>query len=290
MSLTVDGKMTARPLGLYVLVEELDSQFSAERFGSKTAAIFKPVTYDLFDDLGPRWADYVPIYDPKTKTTPEQEKRVIEFARLVSHADDPTFARDLAQFLDLREFARFLAGMVLLSSYDGFLSNGQNFYVYLDPRSDQFGFIPWDLDNAWGSFPFVGTSETREWASIWHPCAGRNRFLDRVLQVDAFRTEYRAALEDLLDRVFVPERLEKRIDEVAAAIRRPIAAESSYRRNRFEQAIGTNWIDRAAGGRGGPTGPVHQLKRFIVNRARSVRAQLDGKSEGVVFDGFNGPH
>src|SRR2546422_174384 len=84
-------------------------------------------------------------YDLKTKATTAQLNRVIELARLVSHAEDAEFARRLEEYLDLDEFARFLAGLVLLSSYDSFLSDGQNFYLYLDPRSNKFGFLPWDL-------------------------------------------------------------------------------------------------------------------------------------------------
>ena len=37
--------------------------------------------------------------------------------------------------------------------------------VYLDPRSNRFGFSPWDLDHSWGEFPFVGTAAERERAN-----------------------------------------------------------------------------------------------------------------------------
>src|SRR4029078_3953372 len=70
LTLSVEGKMAAKPLGLYLLIEDVDSQFAAERFAGKKAAIFKPVTYDLFKDLGADWAAYVQIYDPKNKPTP----------------------------------------------------------------------------------------------------------------------------------------------------------------------------------------------------------------------------
>src|SRR5207249_3708995 len=174
------------------------------RFDSKKIPIFKPVTYDLFQDLGDDWAAYADIYDLKTKATVEQQRRVIELARLVTRADDPEFGRRIGEYLDLDEFAGFLAGLVLLASYDGFLTNGQNFYLYLDPRSNKFGFIPWDLDHAWGGFPFVGTAPTRERASIWKPWAHQNRFLERVMAVEEFRRIYRRRLEELLETKFVP--------------------------------------------------------------------------------------
>ncbi|MFO1498101.1 MAG: CotH kinase family protein [Verrucomicrobiota bacterium] len=283
LTVTAAGQFARQPFGLYLLIEDLDPAFAEDRFGSKRTAIFKPVTYDLFQDLGRDWSAYERIYDPKTKLSNDQKERVIAFAQLLTHANDSEFARQVGEFLDLDEFARFLAGLVLLSSYDGFLSNGQNFYMYLDPRSEKFGFIPWDLDHAWGAFPFVGLPETREQASIWRPWSSRNRLLERVLAVGEFRRLYRDRLDDLLSHHFVPDQLNHRIDEIAQIIRAPIAAENDYRFKRFEEATSMTWNQRSHGNEDGPTAPVHQIKRFIQNRALAVRDQLDGKAKGVEF-------
>jgi len=105
-----------------------------------------------------------------------------------------------------------------------------------------------------------------------------------VVAVEEFRTLYRARLEDSLAKLFVPSRLSQRIDEIARVIRSPIAAESSLRLQWFDIAVG----DKSAaarsptGGSKGPNRPVHQLKRFIEARAKSVREQLDGTSNGVI--------
>ena len=284
LSISVAGQWDRKNLGLYLLVENLGSAFAAEQFGSKRTPIFKPVTYELFKDLGEDWSAYAAIYDLKTRATAAQERRVIEFSQLLSHASDTEFAQRLDKFLDLDEFAGFLAGLVFLSSYDSFLSSGQNFYLYLDPKSDKFGFIPWDLDHAWGGFPFIATPEERERASIWHPWVGKNRLLERVLSAEQFRKIYRARLEGMASRLFVPSRLFARIDEMARLLRSPVAAESTFRLERFDQAVSNQWLDRSEGGSGwGPDRPVHQLKRFIENRSKSVRNQLDGKSKGMLL-------
>ena len=282
LTVTVEKEFARQPRGLYVMVEAVDEEFAAERF-SKKSAVLKPVTYQLFEDLGDDWTAYAAIYDPKTKVTVEQQRRVIEFAQLVSHASGAEFAQRLGEYLDLDEFARFLAGEVLLSSYDGLLSDGQNFYVYLDSRSNKFGFVPWDLDLAWGSFFLLGTVRQREQASIWHPWVGKNLFLERVMAVEEFQKIYRAHLEDFSTRLFVPSRLNQRIDQLAEVIRSPIAAESDFRLDKFEQAIGTRPVKPSRGSPQGPDRPAHRLKRFIEKRAISVREQLDGKSEGVIL-------
>jgi RNA polymerase sigma factor (sigma-70 family) len=284
MTISVAEKWQDKPLGLYVLVESVDEEFAGDRFGSKKTPIFKPVTYQLFEHVGDDWSAYAEIYDLKTRATQAQEKRVIDFSRLVSHASDEEFAGRVGDFLDLDEFARFLAGEVILSSYDSILANGQNFYIYLDPRSNKFGFIPWDLDLAWGGFFLLGSRQERERASIWHPWVGENRFIERVMAVPEFRRIYRGHLEDFLARLFVPERLHRRVDEMAAVVRGPVAAESDFRLNKFEQAVGTKPAERPQ--KHNPHGsdrPAYQLKRFIDKRAASVRQQLDGKSDGIIL-------
>jgi spore coat protein H len=282
--LTLDAPQafTNQALGLYVMMENIDGDFAADRFGTKKAPIFKPVTTELFKYLGPDWSAYEGIYDLKTSATAEQKQRVIDFAKLTTSANDETFARELPEFLDMERFAAFLAGNVLLSSYDGFLANGQNYYLYLDPRSNKFGFIPWDQDHSWGEFGYVGSAETRENASIWHPASYNFEFLERVLKVEGFRSLYREALEKAVEREFTPEHLYPQIDELAERIRPAINAENGFRAKRFELSVSTNWVNGPRDGAPeGPRSPVHQIKRFIQNRMTAVRAQLEGRSEGA---------
>ncbi len=281
--LSIAGTESDRLLGMYLLVENPDPAWAKERFGKKGVALFKPVTHQLFSDLGDDWAAYDGIYDPKTKLAPEQKARVIEVAKFASKTDDAAFAARIADFVDFDEFARFLAGQVLLSNYDSFLSNGQNYLMYLHPDSKKFGFIPWDLDHCWGEFPHIGTADERTRASIWHPWTGPNRFLERMLAVPAFKERYRQELERQLATVFVPERLVRRVDEIAAVMRPLITEWSPERLSRFETAVASDFYSGPRDG--GPEDrnrPVWQLKRFIAERAANVRAQLDGKAEGVM--------
>jgi len=290
LSVSVAKQWERKPFGLYLMEEAVDDKFAAERFGSRKTPLFKPSTYKLFEYMGDDWSAYAPSYDLKTEATPKQCQRVIEFARLVTSASDQEFAERVGGFLDLDEFARFLAVEVLLPNYDSILTTGQNFYMYLDPGSKKFGFIPWDLDAAWGNF-WVGTRAEQQGASIWRPWVGENRFLERVMGVEEFRRIYRTHLEDFVARLYVPERLNERIDTIASAIREPIAAESSYRLDKFEQTVGLKPIAPARGWQMGINYPVpfydfipaNDLKQFITGRARSVRSQLAGESQGILL-------
>lgn len=277
------GSAAPEYLGLYALVENLDSDFAAERFGTREGVVFKPVTTELFSWLGEDWSAYEGIYDPKSRPTAAQKDRVLGLARLVSQSDDAAFAARIGEYVEVEEFARFLAGMVLLSSYDGILNNGQNFCLWLDSGTGRFQFLPWDLDNAWGKFGWAGSAMDRARASIRHPWMGRHRFLERMMAVPGFEARYRQVLQEQLDTVFVPERLHRRVDDLAARLRPVVGEESARKAARFESAVTAMQPgDPGAEGPGfGRNRPPHPLKWFITARSRSVRAQLTGAEEGI---------
>src|SRR5439155_2908979 len=109
LSVTAERNWERQPLGLYLMAEAVNGAFLGERFGSKNIPLFKPVTYELFKHLGDDWSAYAAIYDLKTKATSEQLRRVIDLAKLVSYANDNEFSAHVGEFLNLDEFARFLA-------------------------------------------------------------------------------------------------------------------------------------------------------------------------------------
>jgi spore coat protein CotH len=242
--------------------------------------LFKPVTLDLFQFLGDDWAAYPVVYNPKSTISETHQKRLIDLARLVTQATDAEFAERIFDLVDLGHLCRFLACETLLSNYDGIFTNGQNFLLWIDPSNDRFGFSPWDLDQSWGQFSMIGTSEQRVRASVFHPWVGPHRFFERIFAVPDFQTRYRAELRRLLDTVFVPERLHQRIDQFANVIRPAVVGLTEERANGFEQAIAdapaTSESDTARDG-----SPVGRLKPFITRRATEVRAQLDGQSQGL---------
>jgi hypothetical protein len=282
--LSIEGRMQERLLGLYVMVENPDREWADDLFGVPGIALFKPTTYALFDDLGDDWRQYERTYDPKTPIQPAQASRVMAFARLVTSGTPAEFAAAADAFLDLVECARFFAAETLLSNYDGIYNTGQNYLIYLDPIRGRMGFIPWDLDHAWGEFPLLGTAEDRERASIWHPWVGENRFLERLFALDAFRVLYRAELERLLATQFTPAGLRSRIDALASVVGPALAEESETKLARFRQAVADGAHSGSPEGEVVPARrSVHSIKRFVAIRAQEVRDQLNGRGEGTVL-------
>ena len=285
---TVPGRHDRRYFGLYNLVEDVGSAFAKEHFVAKDGALFKPVTPNLFSDLGDDWKNYNQTYDPKGELSEEQKRRVIEFCKFASTASDSDFAAKIGDYVDLENVARYMAITTWLTDLDGILGPGQNYYLYLHPTTQKFLFIPWDQDQPFGQFP-RGTEEQRENLSIHKPWTGENRFLERLYKCESFKKAYVATLTDLNKTLFESERIHRQVDELAAVLRAPIREESPERLSEFDKAASGQKITIVMGpGFQGGTA-VAPIKPFVKGRVKSVADQLEGKTNGQTINpGFGG--
>jgi hypothetical protein len=297
---TIPGSQVRKYLGLYSLVENVDTNFFADgRSSVPGGAIFKPVTRAPFTDLGKDWAAYNQTYDPKTDLTAAQKQRIIDFCDLVSNGSDQAFAARLSEFVDLDAFAKHMAVNVWLANPDGLLGQGQNYYVYLHPKAQTLAFVPWDQDHSFGQFvPFVPAEAQQQW-DILHPWANPfqgappamadkltkqygqqlaqlRRFLERTMALESFKRKYLPALAELTRTVAQPERLSRQVDELAAVIGPVVAEEPADARTpAFKESLGEATFKR----------PINQnvtvvpIKTFVRLRHASVVAQL--RSQGV---------
>ncbi len=284
LNITAPGEHENEYFGLYTIVENIDGNFTEERFQTKGGAIFKPVTPNLFEDLGDDWAAYKQTFDPKDDPSKAETARVIEACRFVTKATDEEFAARLGEFIDLEAFARYMAVTVYLSDLDGILGPGQNFYLFLHPKTRQFHFIAWDQDHSFGQMR--GSQEEREHLSIHKPWQGENRFLERVYKVEAFKRAYLARLEEFSKSLFKAEGFHQQVDSMAPVLRGAIKEESLDKLEQFEAVVRG---ETPARGGFGPFGSAKPIKAFVAARSESVAAQVAGKSEGLrVGSGFGG--
>ena len=261
--------------GLYSIVEDVNETFARDRFGTNGGVLLKPVTNSLFHYLGEDWAKYKQTYDPKGEMSTEQTKRVIDFCKFVTSADDEQFAAKIGDYVDLDEFARFMAVTVWLTDMDSILDNGQNFYVYLNPQTQKFSFIAWDQDHSFGQFGRGGSTTQRRNFTIFRP-SNSNPFLVRAFAVPEFRSLYLAKMAEFSKTIFLPERIIAQVNEIAPVIRPAIQEESATTAKWFDTVVSDKTEDNYS----------ETIKGFVKARAQSVNDQLAGKSQGSTLGGF----
>lgn len=320
LRLNVPGEQTNSFLGLYTLVENVDAAFAEDAWGSKKGLLLKPSTPQLFKYLGDDWEKYKQTYDPKTPVYVAQARRVIDFCKLLTDADDATFAAKAGEYVDFDEVSRFLAVTVWISTLDSILGMGQNFVVHLHPKTEKLQLMPWDLDHAFGQFGMRGSQEEREQLSIRGAWNADVRFLNRLMRVPEFERAYLERMKEFQGSIFKPERLIRQVDEVAAVIRDSVKLEGDDKLERFDKVVAGEPVPMMGfGGPGGPGGPRPEgarpresarpdgarppgnrpmgggrgfggsppkpIKSFVPARYESVAAQLDGRSPGKKLGG-----
>lgn len=277
LTLTVPGKYEREYVGLFALVEEVDEPFLKHWFKTDRGFLMKPQGVRGPEYLGERWEQYHGRYRPERAPSPEEAQRVIAFAKLVSNAPDDEFRTQIDSYLDVAEFLRFLAASAMLVNLDSPLAMPQNFYLYLDPATRRFSFLPWDMDLSLAAWPMGGAPEQQMDLSLMHPHVGEHKLIDRLLAIPAIREQYRSVLKELAGSAFTKERLLQQIDTIETTIQASLAAEAKAVAARGE-ARGGFGFDPAAGIAG--RAPLPRV--FVQKRVESIRAQLAGERSGYV--------
>lgn len=271
LHLSVPEKHDNTYVGVYTLIEPIDKPFLKEHFGNDKGMLLKPEKIQGLQYLGEKWEAYQVKYNPKRETSEAQQRRLIEFTKLVNLADDDKFRKEIGKYLDVDGFLRFAAANSLITNLDSFFGLGHNYYLYLHPKTNKFHFIPWDLDLSFGGMSFGGPEQI-DW-NIAKPYMGKNRLTERVLAMKEHDEAYRRHLKTLAEGAFSPKAMRTQIDIVQAAIKDAVAKEPAMKGGGpFAMAFpGTKKMD---------------LAEYIAKRGDSVLAQLEGKKQGKDIAGF----
>jgi len=190
-------ELNGRDLGLYVLVEGFDRSFLKHHFKSANGNFYDGGT--LLD-----------INQPLRHKSGEGPKDRADLKALYQAGDEVDPDRRLAQLsgvLDLDRFYSFLALEIMASSWDGYVLHHNNYWLYNDPETQRFVFLPHGLDQL-----FVSPQ-----SSLLPNCSGAIALA--VLYAPVGRQHYRDRCVQLLTNVFRLSRLTDFVNGVQGRIR-----------------------------------------------------------------------
>jgi spore coat protein H len=281
VTLTVPGKYDKEHVGMYTLVESVDKNFLKLHYKNNDGLLMKPERIRGLDHLGDNWDRYKDTYQPKREATKDEIKRVIDFTKLVNQVTDAEFDKEIANYLDIDAFLKYMAATALVSNLDSFFTLGHNYCLYLHPGTNKFHFIPWDVDLSLGNFAFMGTAEQQMDLSLSKPYA-QNRLADRLMANKVFAERYQTVLKEVAPVCFDKQKLFAEIAVIEKTVKPLIEKETRAVAARKENAGGFGF-----GPPGGGFGrPAPDLKTFVEKRSESIAAQLEGKSKGYTPAGF----
>jgi spore coat protein CotH len=129
-------EFNGRPLGLYVLVEAVNSDFLTQHFRNGRGNLYEGYMQDIDQPLD---------QDGGADNGQQDLKKLLEICRI----EDPVERwRRLPEVLDVDAYLAHCAVEMFIGHTDGYAMNRNNYRLYHDPVTGRFTMIPHGLD--WG--------------------------------------------------------------------------------------------------------------------------------------------
>ena len=298
-------------VGLYLSVQQVDQAFLRQWFGDASGNLYKSYYGDLVY-RGASIADYgvtepsthLPVagdqvYALKTNEDAGDHSDLIRLVDVLGRTPTESLATEIGALLDVDRLARWLAvnsALAILDSYAGGLAH--NYYLYRDPGSGRFVYIPWDLNNAFGSFRcfFLDANQTAHLdvdapycrfspnvSRQMAPTEPADRpLISRLLELPDFKAAYHQQLEALRTGPLALAALSATVQHWRAQIEPEVIAETNgfYGHDQFVQNLDAT-VDRYPG-----------LLEFSQVRNAFIAASWQAPvvcGDGVCSDGENCP-
>ncbi|MFO8009220.1 MAG: CotH kinase family protein [Dehalococcoidia bacterium] len=255
-------------MGLYTQVEQVDSVFLRRHFGRNDGKLYKPIPSGSYLNWSGMQASLMDDMRPRLNERPVDHSTLLRLLDVLNNEPDETFPGEIEKVLYVDEALRFLAVQTVLVNLDSYLGRGLNYYLYeIDGR---FVMIPWDLNEAFGTYKCgLGKEEIIDFY-IDEPTCGpveERPIADRLLSHPPYLETYYSYLDEIINGPFSPGDMEERIDEIAAIIRPYVEQDEMkfYTTDEFETNLGDD------------VGRYFGLKSFVEKRGESVAGQLSGE-------------
>ena len=135
-----------------------------------------------------------------------------------------TMEQAIGELVDLDAFYRFWAIEGLLGFWDGYTANRNNFFIYLNPESDKFHFLPWG-----GDCMFEKRSRLRVDPRAPISVKTMGRVAHRLYQIKSVRQRYLKTLKQILDEHWNEEQLIAETHRIEAMLKPGDLAPSQVR-------------------------------------------------------------
>ena len=190
--------------GLYLNTEHIDEEFCELRFGSQGGNLYKCSYPANLAYLGSNPDSYKVApwdsrtYELKTNTELDDYSDLAEFIGFLNLSSNEELKCELFQYFNVYSYLKVAAVDVLTGNWDGYIYNQNNFYLYHNPVTDQFEYIPYDTDNTWG-IDWLDRNWSDRNIYTWSQTGQDRPLFNRLMNIDEFRDIFSYHVDDLLE-------------------------------------------------------------------------------------------
>jgi spore coat protein CotH len=190
------------PLATYTHLEPVKRPFLARHFDDDGGNLYE----GALADFRPGWVD---VLERKTNRD-DPDRSDVEALVAALQVEDDVLLQALDPLVDLERFLDLWAMDVLLMHGDGYARNTNNFYIYRDPATQRFTFIPWGID------VILEPDRARSWEEAPPPGVAwaEGALARRLYRHPEAQAAYLSRIQTLLDEVWIEEEILAEIDRM----------------------------------------------------------------------------
>jgi spore coat protein CotH len=223
--------------GLFDHAEQINKKFLESRFGNDTGNLYKcsyPADLKWLGGNQQTYKDLVSgplkerIYELKTNEKADDYSDLVQLINVINNTSDTDFPTAIEAIFDVQAYLKVLAMEVLIGHWDSYWFNHNNYYLYHNPSTGKFVYLPYDMDNTWGvqwGIPDVNVRSIQQWGNT---AAGKAPLANRIMKHAAYRKAYEQYIFEAINSVFNEDYLFPKIDAWKAAIADAIASDPFF--------------------------------------------------------------
>ena len=199
---TVNGEY----LGVYSHVESVRKDFLKRHFTKASGNLYEGQISDFTEKAAG-------TFDAKINAKKNDRNDLLKATKALAVPDEQLFDA-VGKVINLNDFYRYWAMEGLIGFKDGYSGNQNNFFIYNDPQSGRFKFIPWGADGV-----FRARSGKASQAGTPMSVMAEGVVAHRLYKTEKGRERYRSELLKVLDEVWDEQALQAKLDKLTRMLR-----------------------------------------------------------------------
>ena len=192
--------VNGQKLGLFSNVESIKKRFIARYFDDNEGRLYE----GTLSDFAPNWIN---TFEAKTNKSDPDRSDLIAVQAALQVADEELKVA-LSKVINIERFITYWALEAMINHGDGYALNRNNFYIYNDPSTGLFEFIPWGFDQVFKPFTKFGDSLLFVESVLTR----------RLYQLPETQQQYVTEVQNLFDSTWNEVKLLREIDRMESLI------------------------------------------------------------------------
>ena len=198
-------KVNGVHLGIYSHVETVRRSLLQRGFGNSDGTLYEGPYVDFYQG----WEG---SFEHKTGEDAPGREKIGQLIQVLQR-DDQDIEQAIGELVHLNSFYTFWALEGLLGFWDGYSGNSNNYFIYLNPETDKFHFIPWGADSLFVRFSKLGY-DPRAPLSV----KTQGLIAHKLYQLESRRERYAETLAAIMDKLWNETELFAEVDRIEAMV------------------------------------------------------------------------